>query len=146
VIFTERIQTQKFLQEHLKRDLGLTDKQIAILHGTGMSDIEQQKVVENFGKDNEPVRLLIASDVASEGINLHYLSHRMIHFDIPWSLMVFMQRNGRIDRYGQTEEPHRKPEQQDTGRHSHPGTSHSEGPAGRGEHRGPLHADGGVRY
>jgi len=70
-----------------------------------MSDIEQQRVVEDFGRDDAPVRLLIASDIASEGINLHYLSHRMIHFDIPWSLMVFQQRNGRIDRYGQQRTP-----------------------------------------
>lgn len=48
---------------------------------------------------------MIASDVASEGLNLHYLSHRLIHFDIPWSLMVFQQRNGRIDRYGQQKRP-----------------------------------------
>ena len=44
--------------------------------------------------------------MASEGINLHYLSHKLIHFDIPWSLMVFQQRNGRVDRYGQEKQPH----------------------------------------
>jgi len=39
-------------------------------------------------------------------LHLHfYLSHRLFHFDLPWSLMVFQQRNGRVDRYGQTEEP-----------------------------------------
>ncbi len=52
------------------------------------------------------MRLLIATDIASEGINLHFLSHKLIHFDIPWSLMVFQQRNGRIDRYGQERQPH----------------------------------------
>ena len=74
------------------------------LHG-GMSDVEQQAIVEAFGKPEEAVRILICSDVASEGINLHYLSHRLIHFDMPWSLMVFQQRNGRVDRYGQAHEP-----------------------------------------
>jgi len=104
VIFTERIDTLKFLQENLPNDLKLKDAQVCILHG-GLSDVDQQGVVEDFGRDNAKVRLLIASDVASEGINLHYLSHRMIHFDIPWSLMVFQQRNGRIDRYGQDKTP-----------------------------------------
>ena len=106
VIFTERIRTMELLASNLKRDLKLTDSQVMTLSGEGVSDVEQQHVVEEFGKDNAKVRLLIASDVASEGINLHYLCHRMIHFDIPWSLMVFKQRNGRIDRYGQTDEPH----------------------------------------
>lgn len=104
VIFTERIDTLDFLHKNLPKDLMLKENQVAILHGT-MPDVDQQKVVEDFGKDNAQVRLLIASDVASEGINLHYLSHRMIHFDIPWSLMVFQQRNGRIDRYGQDKTP-----------------------------------------
>ncbi len=104
VIFTERIDTLKFLQSHLPRDLKLKDKQVAILHG-GMSDIEQQEMVEAFGSADSKVRLLIASDVAAEGINLHHHSHRLIHFDIPWSLITFQQRNGRVDRYGQSEQP-----------------------------------------
>jgi superfamily II DNA or RNA helicase len=105
VIFTERIETLKFLRQHLQQDLKLKDNQIEVLHGT-LADTEQQRIVEDFGQENSQVRLLICSDVASEGINLHYLSHRMIHFDIPWSLMVFQQRNGRIDRYGQEHTPH----------------------------------------
>ena len=78
--------------------------QVETLHG-GMSDVEQQRVVEDFGNTQCPVRLLLCSDVASEGINLHYQCHRLIHFDMPWSLMVFQQRNGRVDRYGQTATP-----------------------------------------
>ena len=63
------------------------------------------KVIEEFGDEKSDLRLLIATDVASEGINLHFLCHRLIHFDIPWSLMALQQRNGRIDRYGQEQQP-----------------------------------------
>ena len=104
VIFTERIETMRYLASQLRKDLGVEDNIIQELYG-GMSDVEQQRIVEEFGREESPVRILVASDVASEGINLHYLCHRLIHFDIPWSLMVFQQRNGRIDRYGQTEQP-----------------------------------------
>ena len=104
VVFTERIETLKFLQTHLKEQLGLADNAVAILHG-GLPDTDIQNTVEDFGRTNSPLRLLIASDVASEGINLHFQSHRLVHFDIPWSLMVFQQRNGRVDRYGQTQTP-----------------------------------------
>lgn len=104
VIFTERIETMKYLAERLRQDLGIKANAIQEISGS-MSDSEQQKIVEDFGRTESPVRVLVASDVASEGLNLHYLSHRMIHFDIPWSLMVFQQRNGRIDRYGQQKRP-----------------------------------------
>lgn len=104
VIFTERIETMKYLTERLRQDLGAKVNAIQEISGS-MSDAEQQKIVEDFGRTESPVRVLVASDVASEGLNLHYLSHRLIHFDIPWSLMVFQQRNGRIDRYGQKERP-----------------------------------------
>lgn len=104
VIFTERIETMNYLAEHLQTDLGLKSSAIQEISG-GMSDAEQQRIVEDFGRTESPIRILVASDVASEGLNLHYLSHRLIHFDIPWSLMVFQQRNGRIDRYGQQKRP-----------------------------------------
>ena len=104
VIFSERIETLHFLEKQLQKDLKLKARQVTLLHG-GMSDIEQQEIVEQFGNRESPLRLLLCSDVASEGINLHYQSHRLIHFDLPWSLMVFQQRNGRVDRYGQEHEP-----------------------------------------
>ena len=104
VIFTERIETMKYLAEHLRKDLGVKANAIQEISG-GMSDSEQQHIVDEFGRTESPIRILVASDVASEGLNLHYLSHRLIHFDIPWSLMVFQQRNGRIDRYGQQKRP-----------------------------------------
>jgi superfamily II DNA/RNA helicase len=104
-IFTERLETLRFLQQNLAKDLDIDPKAIAVLHGEGMSDIDQQDLVERFGRLQDPVRILICSDIAAEGINLHFLAHRMVHFDIPWSLMTFQQRNGRIDRYGQERRP-----------------------------------------
>ena len=94
----------RFLKEHLQKDLSLKKDAIATLDG-GMSDVDQMAIVENFGQEKSPLRLLIATEVASEGLNLHYLCHRLIHFDIPWSLMTLQQRNGRIDRYGQESQP-----------------------------------------
>ncbi|BCO31193.1 ATP-dependent helicase [Thiohalobacter sp. COW1] len=104
VIFTESIKTLEFLKEHLPKALKLKKGQTEILRGD-RSDRELMEVVDAFGRKDSPVRLLLCSDVAAEGINLHHLSHRLIHFDVPWSLMVFQQRNGRIDRYGQTHQP-----------------------------------------
>jgi ERCC4-related helicase len=111
VIFTERLETMRFLEKNLAKDLSLKENAmpsassaIATLDGS-MSDVDLMRIIEDFGNEQSPVRLLIATDVASEGINLHYLSHRLIHFDIPWSLMALQQRNGRIDRYGQEEQP-----------------------------------------
>lgn len=104
VIFTERVETLKFLQKELPKALGLKGEAVAILHGQ-LPDLDIQQTVEDFGKTHSPLRLLIASDVASEGLNLHYQAHRLIHFDIPWSAMVLQQRNGRVDRYGQQQAP-----------------------------------------
>lgn len=105
VIFSERIETLRWLHEALPKAVGLKADQIEILHGS-LPDTEQQDLVERFGRQTDPVRILLCSDVASEGLNLHHFCHRLVHFDLPWSLMVFQQRNGRVDRYGQNHQPH----------------------------------------
>ena len=106
VIFSERIATVAWLQERLKVDLGLIDEMVGRIDGGSVeADERTQEIIEDFGQENKPIRILIASDMASEGLNLHYQCHKLIHFDLPWSLLRFQQRNGRIDRYGQDRPP-----------------------------------------
>lgn len=110
VVFSERVPTLHWLQQKLTKDLKLKPGQdgrlgqVAILHG-GMTDVDQQQIVESFKQSNSPIRVLVTGDVASEGVNLHLQCHELIHYDIPWSLIRIEQRNGRIDRYGQHHSP-----------------------------------------
>ncbi|KAB7757703.1 helicase, partial [Mycolicibacterium phlei DSM 43239 = CCUG 21000] len=104
VVFAERVATLTWLREHLPAALGLKDENIAMLHG-GLSDVEQQEIVDDFKIETSSIRVLVTGDVASEGVNLHAQCHHLIHYDIPWSLIRIEQRNGRIDRYGQKHPP-----------------------------------------
>ncbi|ALD00798.1 helicase [Actinomyces sp. oral taxon 414] len=104
VVFAERIATLTWLAEHLREDLRLPEEAVRVMHGS-LSDVEQQEIVEQFRQAHTPVRVLVTGDVASEGVNLHAQCHELIHYDIPWSLIRIEQRNGRIDRYGQSVSP-----------------------------------------
>lgn len=104
VIFSERLETLRWLHGQFKCDLRLRDQQITLMHGQ-RPDTAPQEIVERFGRREDPFRLLLCSDGASEGLNRHDFCHRLIHVDWLWSLLVFQQRNGRIDRYGQAQEP-----------------------------------------
>ncbi|WP_251149773.1 SNF2-related protein [Cellulosimicrobium sp. Marseille-Q4280] len=104
VVFAERVATLGWLQAKLVKDLGLTDENVVVLHG-GLSDVDQQEIVESFKLASSPIRVLVTGDVASEGVNLHSHCHHLVHYDIPWSLIRIEQRNGRIDRYGQKDAP-----------------------------------------
>lgn len=106
VIFSERIATVSWLADRLRDDLDLSDEQVARVDGGSVeADVKTQEVIDKFGQEKCPIRILIASDMASEGLNLHFQCHRLVHFDLPWSLLRFQQRNGRIDRYGQDRHP-----------------------------------------
>ncbi|WP_054812004.1 DEAD/DEAH box helicase [Nocardia arizonensis] len=105
VVFSESIETVNWLHEVLPRALKLPAGAVDKLLGNGMSDQTQQDIIERFGLSDSPVRILVTTDVTSEGVNLHRQCHHLIHFDVPWSLIRIEQRNGRIDRYGQRFQP-----------------------------------------
>lgn len=113
LIFTESPRTQRALAPALAHDFNFTysykfenqAKQVlATIHGS-TPDIHLMQTVEAFATGSAKIRLLLATDVASEGINLHHECHHIIHYDLPWSIITLIQRNGRIDRLGQKESP-----------------------------------------
>lgn len=76
------------------------------------------KILTISGEDDEKTRdhvtsqfrtqdslILVGTDTAAEGLNLHYKCHHLIHFELPFNPNRLEQRNGRIDRYGQTKTP-----------------------------------------
>ena len=104
VVFSERIDTLLWLQEELPKLLKLPAGAVRTLHAT-LPDDKIQEVVEGFGQATSKMRVLLASDMASEGLNLHQECHHLVHYDLPWSFIRIQQRNGRIDRYGQLHSP-----------------------------------------
>ena len=72
-----------------------------------MDEDEREHIKNEFQAhpSKSDVRVLLATDMASEGIDLQNHCHRMVHYEIPWNPSVLEQRNGRIDRHGQEHQP-----------------------------------------
>lgn len=101
ILFTEYRTTHQWLHQILAANEFGGDR-LAVIHG-GM-DHEEREVVKAAFQTNPkdaPVRILLATDAASEGIDLQNYCNCMIHIEIPYNPNVMEQRNGRIDRHGQ---------------------------------------------
>jgi superfamily II DNA or RNA helicase len=98
IVFTEYRDTL----EHLSVCLGAI-RSHTVLHG-GMSRHERNAALTTFGSGG--ASLLLATDAASEGLNLHQRCRWVINFEMPWNPARLEQRAGRVDRYGQRRTPH----------------------------------------
>ncbi len=111
LVFTEYADTANYLTEELRK-AGVQDVEVA----TGNSG-DPTKIARRFSPQSnqlvggdarqveveDPVRVLIATDVLSEGQNLQD-AHIVVNYDLPWAIIKLIQRAGRVDRIGQKSE------------------------------------------
>jgi hypothetical protein len=102
IIFSEHRDTLNYLEEHIGSLLGRPEALVTI-HGS-LGREERRKAQDAFTQDKD-VEILVATDAASEGINLQR-GHLMVNYDLPWNPNRLEQRFGRIHRIGQTEVCH----------------------------------------
>lgn len=105
VVFTEYVDTLEWIHSVLT-SVGYDATRLAVIHGrTSQEDREDIRLRFNADPAEHPVRVLLATDAAGEGIDLQRFCHRLVNFDVPFNPNRLEQRIGRIDRYGQTETP-----------------------------------------
>lgn len=103
VVFTQYSDTANYIYRELRRR-GLGN--LSVVTGATenpTAEVERFSPVSNYKPDipaSEQYRVIIATDVLSEGQNLQD-SHIVVNFDLPWAIIRLIQRAGRVDRIGQ---------------------------------------------
>lgn len=100
VVFTEYSATLEWIVGVLgQRGYGAV---VETIHG-GTPTEEREQIRARFAEhpSKDPIRVLVATDAAGEGIDLQAHCHRLVNFDVPFNPSRLEQRIGRIDRYGQ---------------------------------------------
>ncbi|HET8775521.1 MAG TPA: DEAD/DEAH box helicase, partial [Thermoanaerobaculia bacterium] len=98
IVFTEYRDTAAHLQQALLR----AGQRVAVLHG-GLPRTERQAALSTFAAGG---CVLVATDAASEGLNLQQPSRLVVHYELPWAPLRLHQRSGRVNRIGQSRRVH----------------------------------------
>jgi SNF2 family DNA or RNA helicase len=102
LLFTEYEDTRRWLERILNETISQTDRaedRVAVFSGATPSDRREEiKRAFNTAPSDHPLRILIATDAAREGLNLQRYCWDLFHIDLPWNPSRLEQRNGRIDR------------------------------------------------
>jgi superfamily II DNA or RNA helicase len=101
VLFCRYIATANYLGDILKKELlpRIKDLNIQVVTSEDPDEVRKTRI------DDIPVdspRVLVATDCLSEGINLQDKFTAVLHYDLPWNPNRLEQREGRVDRFGQT--------------------------------------------
>ena len=100
LVYTEYVDSQLSLAQALKKSPGIGP--VLTMNGDD-DEAKRRSITEQFRKRDNLI--LISTDSASEGLNLHQRCHNLIHLELPFNPNRLEQRNGRIDRYGQEFDP-----------------------------------------
>jgi len=98
IVWCRYVATAEYVAEGLRRALG-QGVQVAAITGR-IGDEERRMKIDEMDTDGH--RVLVATDCLSEGINLQEKFTAVLHYDLPWNPNRLEQREGRVDRYGQT--------------------------------------------
>ncbi len=103
VVFCRYLATARYVGEQLRSVLAskFKDLRVEVVTSEDPDDVRRQRVTD---LGNAPRRLLVATDCLSEGINLQEAFTAVLHYDLPWNPNRLEQREGRVDRFGQTAE------------------------------------------
>lgn len=104
IVFCQYIQTAEYCKDYIAKHLSgnkkYKDVSVEVITSR-LTDEDRKMKIEELAK--APRHVLVCTDCLSEGVNLQTGFNCVIHYDLPWNPNRMEQRNGRIDRFGQTE-------------------------------------------
>lgn len=100
VIFCRYIETAKYLGEQLKALLSkkYPKLELEVITSEDPDEVRKERIE---AMQSDTLRVLVATDCLSEGINLQHRFNAVMHYDLPWNPNRLEQREGRVDRFGQ---------------------------------------------
>lgn len=99
ILFTEYRDTLDYLRARLDAE-GFKTPRVEELHGASDAK-DRDRIKKLFNNPLADLRVMVATDAASEGLNFQESCRYVIHQELPWSPTKLEQRNGRVDRHGQ---------------------------------------------
>ncbi|MEO6098590.1 MAG: helicase-related protein [Fibrobacteria bacterium] len=97
VVFCRYVSTAKYVAEHLAKRLG-TSVPVDAVTGEFTPDERMERINSLAEAD---LKVLVATDCLSEGVNLQHGFNAVVHYDLAWNPTRHEQREGRVDRFGQ---------------------------------------------